>query len=177
MTAPELDLVDIVDEDGNTSGVAPRREMRQKRRPHRCVYLLVFNARGDLFIHLRTPTKDVYPDHWDVAVGGVLEAGENFDEGVRRECREELGVLVKPHLLFPFRYSDSQTIVHAHVFQAVHDGPFVLQAEEVVRGEFVPIGELSNRMQQESFCPDGMAVWTEFLRHNSNNNSGFCYRI
>ena len=49
--------------------------------PHRCTYVLVFNIRGELFIHLRTATKDVYPSHWDVAIGGVLAAGETFAEG------------------------------------------------------------------------------------------------
>src|SRR5437764_413672 len=77
---------------GRTVGTVPRREMRGRRLPHRCTYVLVFNRRGELFVHLRTPTKDVYPSHWDVAVGGVLAAGETFDRGAARELREELGV-------------------------------------------------------------------------------------
>src|SRR5213080_4686005 len=63
-----------------------RREMRVRRLPHRATYVLVFNRRGELFVHLRSPHKDVFPGHWDVAIGGVLAAGESFDEGARREA-------------------------------------------------------------------------------------------
>ena len=47
------------DEEGRTLGVVTRREMRSRKLPHRCTYVLVFNRAGELFIHLRTPTKDV----------------------------------------------------------------------------------------------------------------------
>jgi len=156
------ELVDVIDEEGRTIGTATRREMRARRLPHRCVYLLVFNSRGELFIHLRTPTKDVYPDHWDIAVGGVLTAGETFDEGVRREALEELGVSVAAEALFPFRYADPATVVQGMVYRAVHDGPFRLQPEEVVRGEFVALAEVAARAGREPFCPDGLAVLEQY---------------
>src|SRR5690349_18486214 len=108
-TNPALELVDVIDADGRTVGTVTRQEMRARRLPHRCVYILVFNRRGELFHHLRTATKDVYPAHWDVTVGGVLTAGESFPEGACREAAEELGVLVEPEELFAFRYADAAT--------------------------------------------------------------------
>jgi isopentenyldiphosphate isomerase len=160
------ELVDVIDAAGRVVGLATRREMRERRLPHRCTYLLVFNARGELFIHLRTAGKDIFPSHWDVAVGGVLAAGETFDEGVRREAREELGVEVQATPLFPFRYADRLTVVAAMVYRAVHEGPFHLQAEEVVRGEFVPPEEVYRRAARDPFCPDGLLVLQEYLRRN-----------
>jgi len=56
-------------------GVVTRREMRARRLPHRSTYILVFDGRGDLFIHLRTAAKDLYPSHWDTCAGGVPLAG------------------------------------------------------------------------------------------------------
>src|SRR5882672_3408640 len=105
------ELVDVIDEAGRTAGTVTRREMRARRLPHRCVYVLVFNRQGELFIHLRTATKDVYPSRWDVTVGGVLAAGESFDAGARRELGEELGVDTEPEQLFPFQYADAATRV------------------------------------------------------------------
>jgi isopentenyldiphosphate isomerase len=161
---PGDELVDVIDEQGRTVGTVTRREMRGRRLPHRCTYVLVFNRQGELFIHLRTPTKDVYPSHWDVAVGGVLAAGETFDRGAERELREELGVEAALEALFPFRYADERSVVQAMAYRAVHDGPFRLQPEEVVRGEFVAPEEVSARAARERFCPDGLAVLAEYLR-------------
>lgn len=161
---PGAELVDVVDEDGRTVGTVTRREMRARRLPHRSVYLLVFNARDELFVHLRTADKDVYPSHWDVAVGGVLAAGESYDAGARREAQEELGVVVEPEALFPFRYADAGNVVHGMVYRARHGGPFRLQPEEIVRGEFVALAEVTVRAGREAFCPDGVAVFDEYRR-------------
>ena len=160
----ERELVDVVDEEGRTVGVVSRREMRARGLPHRSAYVLVFNGAGDLFIHLRVPTKDVYPGHWDVAVGGVLAAGERFDDGARSEAAEELGVAVDVEPLFPVRWADAHTIVHGMAYRAVHDGPFRLQPEEIMRGEFVALDAVTARAAREPFCPDGLAVLAEFRR-------------
>jgi isopentenyldiphosphate isomerase len=155
---PGRELVDVLDTEGRTVGTVTRRQMRARRLPHRCTYVLVFNGRGELFVHLRTATKDIYPSHWDVAVGGVLTAGESFDEGAAREVSEELGIECRPEPLFPIRYEDTSTVVQAMVYRLRHEGPFRLQPEEVVRGEFVPPVEVSARAAREPFCPDGLAV-------------------
>jgi isopentenyldiphosphate isomerase len=154
----DTDPVEVVDEAGKVVGTVTRQEMRQRRLPHRCVYILVFNSRGELFTHLRTDTKDVYPGHWDVCVGGVLAPRESFDDGAWREGCEELGVILDPEPLFPFRYEDAATVVHAMVYGVRHDGPFRLQPEEIVIGEFLPVAEVWQRVQHEPFCPDGLAV-------------------
>lgn len=161
---PADELVDVIDAAGNTIAVVTRREIRAKRLPHRCTYVLVFNGRGELFIHLRTAAKDVYPSHWDVCIGGVLVAGESFEQGVVREIREELGIDVTADELFPFRYQDNNTIVQAMAYRLIHDGPFVLQAEEIVSGEFVPVEGVIERIRDEPFCPDGVQVLDEYRR-------------
>ncbi len=140
--------------------------MRARRLPHRATYVLVFNRRGELFVHLRAAGKDIYPSHWDVAAGGIPLAGESFDECAQREVREELGVDVAPAPLFPFRYADDRTIVHGMVYRALHEGPFTLQPDEVVRGEFVPLTEISTRTAREPFCPDGLAALHEYRRRH-----------
>lgn len=158
------ELVDVIDDTGRTVGVVTRQEMRRSRLPHRCTYVLVFDHAGRLFIHLRTATKDVFPSNWDVAVGGVLAAGEAFADGARREVREELGIDAAPVELFPFRYQDPATVVQAVVYRVVHDGPFVLQREEIVRGEFVDRAEVWQRCGREPFCPDALEALREYER-------------
>jgi isopentenyldiphosphate isomerase len=162
------EAVDVVDADDRVIGRASRGEMRAQRLRHRATYLLLFNGRGELFIHLRTATKDVYPSYWDVAVGGVVAAGESYDEGARRELAEEVGVRgATPERLFDFSYEDARNQVNGRVYRVTWDGPLVLQAEEVVRGEWLPAAAVRERMQRDPFCPDGVMVFDRYLRGTS----------
>ncbi len=165
--------VDVLDRDGQVVGVTTRAEMRARHLPHRCVYILVFNSRGDLFIHQRTATKDLFPSYWDVAIGGVVAAGESFDQAAAREGAEEIGVSLAVEVLFPFTFADAGTICFAHVYRGIHDGPFRLQPEEIVQGCFVRPEEIAKRAQENAFCPDGLKAWAEFERRGLRSTCPF----
>jgi isopentenyldiphosphate isomerase len=161
MTASET--IDIVDDEDRVVGNATRREMRERNLLHRAVYIFVVNAAGELFVHRRTPTKDVYPGYWDVCVGGVVVAGENYDGAAEREMAEELGVVGAPvRVLGRLRFEDAGTRVLGAVYAAAHDGPFVLQAEEIMSGAFVSRPELERILREERCCPDGIAAWRAY---------------
>jgi isopentenyldiphosphate isomerase len=157
------ELVDVVDAEDRVVGRATRTDVRRANLRHRSVYVLVFNRGGELFVHRRTPTKDVYPGHLDVAIGGVPLAGEDYEAAARRELGEEIGVVdVSPERLFALRYADAVTTLNGVVFRCVHDGPFALQASEIESGEFLPLAEVVRRVRQEPFCPDGLAVLARY---------------
>jgi 8-oxo-dGTP pyrophosphatase MutT (NUDIX family) len=169
MASADEEWVDVIDGAGRTIAVVTRQEMRRRRLPHRCTYVLVFDSTGRLFIHLRTATKDLFPSHWDVAVGGVLASGETFAQGAHREICEELGIDAAPEALFPFRYEDDATVAQAHVYRLAHDGPFQLQPEEIVRGEFVTIDEAWERSRSVPFCPDGLQALREYEERSTKS--------
>ena len=85
------EIVAIVDEKNHVIGAEPRSRMRTYGLPHRATYILVLNRHGELFVQKRTTDKDIYPGYFDVAAGGVVQAGETYDESARRELTEELG--------------------------------------------------------------------------------------
>jgi isopentenyldiphosphate isomerase len=158
------ELVDVVDEQDRVVTQATRREVRLRNLRHRSVYILVFNSVGQLFVHRRTPTKDIYPDHWDVAAGGVLNAGETYDRGAARELREELGIVRAPlRRLFPLRYEDAHTRVVGVVYSCTWDGALRLQPSEVAAGEWIDLDVLLERTQQQQFCPDGIEALRRYL--------------
>jgi isopentenyldiphosphate isomerase len=169
----EGEEVDIVDADDRVVGRATREEMRRRRLLHRAAYILVFNRGGQLFVHRRTATKDVYPSFYDVAVGGVVAAGESYDDAARRELAEELGVRdAALRCMLPFHFEDEANQVNGMVYSCTHDGPVELCAEEIVSGEWLDLDQVLDRAQKEPFCPDGIEALIRYLDRLASVQSG-----
>jgi 8-oxo-dGTP diphosphatase len=64
-----------------------------------------------LLVH-RRPSRDAYPDCWDL-VGGHVEPDESPRQAVQRECWEELNVRVHDPAPMPFAISDRRLDVIA----------------------------------------------------------------
>lgn len=162
---PADEIVAIVDKDNQIIGSVARAVMRQKGLIHRASYVLVFNTAGQLFVQKRTANKDMYPGYYDVAAGGVVLEGESYGKSARRELHEELGIRgVEPLELFDFYYHDEATNnrVWGRVFSCVHDGPFILQPEEVAGGAFFSVDEVLSSMKNKPFTPDGVMVLQKY---------------
>ncbi len=158
------ELVDIVDADDRIIGQATRADMRAGHLRHRATYILVFNPQGQLFVHQRSASKDVYPSYYDVAVGGVVAAGESYDDGARRELAEELGIRsVAPRPILNFRYDGDGNAVNGRVYSCTYDGPLVLQAEEISGGEWLDLDVVFERVREQPFCPDGLDALLRYL--------------
>lgn len=157
------EIVAIVDGRNQVIGSAPRREMRARNLLHRSTYILVFNARGQLYVQKRTMTKDVFPGYYDPATGGVVLAGESYEEGAVRELEEEMGIRQVPLIrLFDFYFSDPRSRVWGGAFACTYDGPLTLQAEEVERVELMTPDEILRRTETEPFTPDGLYVVQQY---------------
>ncbi|MEN8136746.1 MAG: NUDIX domain-containing protein, partial [Thermodesulfobacteriota bacterium] len=139
-------------------GEASRQEMRAKNLIHRASFILVFNDSGELFVQQRTMTKDIYPGCWEIAAGGVVMAGETVEESAERELLEELGVKAELHYLYEMFYEDALNRLYCHIFRTKHNGPFTLQPEEVVQGEFMPIPEIVTRLGADNLTPDALPI-------------------
>ncbi|MEY3805924.1 MAG: hypothetical protein RIR69_736, partial [Actinomycetota bacterium] len=80
-------MVEHVDYAGNVLEIVTREKMRRERLCHRSVFIAVMSHDGQLLVHKRAETKDVWPGSWDVCVGGVVAAGETWESGAYRELR------------------------------------------------------------------------------------------
>ncbi|MFC8247674.1 NUDIX domain-containing protein [Streptomyces chartreusis] len=156
------EILDIVDEQDRVIGQSPRGEAYAKGLRHRCVFIEARDAEGRLFVHRRTPTKLVFPSRYDMFVGGVVGAGESYDEAALREAEEELGVsgLPRPALLFKFLYDDGagQTWWSA-VYEVRCELPVNPQVEEVAWYDFLPEAEVERRLADWPWVPDGLAAY------------------
>ncbi|HSF32339.1 MAG TPA: NUDIX hydrolase YfcD [Candidatus Tectomicrobia bacterium] len=158
------EIVAIVDAHNNVVGAAPRREMRAKRLLHRSTYILVFNSRGELYVQKRTLTKDVFPGYYDVAAGGVVLAGETYEQGAERELEEEMGIRGVPLTrLFEFYFEHAHTRLWGCAFSCMYDGEVTLQEEEVESGAPMQVSDILNRAKTDRYTPDGMYVLRRYL--------------
>ncbi len=168
----EDEVVTIVDEQNNVVGAIPRREMRARRLPHRATYILVFNPQGELYVQKRTHAKDVFPGYYDVAAGGVVLAGESYEEGAIRELDEELGIHeVTLTRLFDFYYQDEHIRVWGEAFFCLYDGEMMLQKDEVESGGFLKAEDVLRLTESEPFTPDGLYVLRRYLGNPMENHS------
>jgi isopentenyldiphosphate isomerase len=151
--------VEVVDEQGRVVEVVPRRRMRAENLRHRAVFIAVLSSDGRLLVHRRSDTKDVWPGWWDVAVGGVVAAGEADDDAAARELAEEVGIVgVAPEPLGGGRYEDESVRVVGRCYRVVHDGPYTFADGEVVEARLVDRHELRHMMSRLDFLPDSVAL-------------------
>ena len=139
--------------------------MRSRGLPHRAAYILVFNSKGELVVQKRTTNKDIYPGHYDIAAGGVVFAGESYDESASRELEEELGIKdteLTSH--FTFCHEDGSNIVWGMVYSCIYDGEMSLQEEEIENGFYMTPDKVIALSEKEPFTPDGLYVLKRYLR-------------
>jgi 8-oxo-dGTP pyrophosphatase MutT (NUDIX family) len=155
------ELVDVVDGDDVVERTVTRAVMRAERLRHRCVFVAVLHPDGRLLIHQRSPHKDVWPGWWDIAVGGVVTAGEGYDDAARRELLEEVGIDASPAPLGGGVYEDEQVRLIGRCYQVVHPGPFRFHDGEVVRAEWIELSGLAD--DRRRFLPDSTALLLPLL--------------
>ena len=166
------EMLDWIDGDGTRLATLPRGEVRRRNLLHRVTATFVFHPDGRLFVHQRSPDKDVYPELFDVCVGGTVVSGESFPENACREIAEELGVRGVPlHPLFRHTFRDEFSHSLIEVYAVVHSGPMRLQAEEVAAGEWMEEAGALALAGEGKTCPDSTRGWRRYLdTHGEGRN-------
>ena len=84
------ELIEIVDENNKVLASTNRAEMRAKRLIHRATYAFIRNSRNYFYVQKRSALKDYCPSFYDPCPGGVVGAGETYEDTNRREIEEEM---------------------------------------------------------------------------------------
>ncbi len=151
-----MELVDLYNEDRIPLGrTAERSGPKNPGELRLVVHVCVFDSQGRLLIQQRAKKKYVWPELWDVSIGGGVDAGETSRQGAEREFQEELGYRldltgVRPSVTvnFPEGFDDFYIVRRDLDLSCL-----TLQREEVAGVRWAPLTEVLAMHASGAFIP------------------------
>ena len=159
------EMLDVVDEQDRVIGRAPRSACHgDPSKIHRVVHVLLFNRAGEILLQLRGRGKRIQPGKWDTSAGGHLASGEGYDEAVRRELEEELGVTETEGLvrLYDYLWRSPVETERVRTFLLVHEGPFRFPSDEIEALRFWPPPEVEAALGRGVLTPNFEVEWARY---------------
>lgn len=90
-----MELIDVLDEKtGEKTGkIISKDEAHKTGEWHGSIHILIINnAKDKTLLQKRCAEKKLYPNTWDIAVGGHISSGEDAITSAKRELEEEIGI-------------------------------------------------------------------------------------
>lgn len=190
-----MELIQIVDENGNFTGqIIDKEEAHDKNLLHNEVAAFIINDKEQVLLQKRSANKKLWPNLWDVTVGGHVDSGEFGRQALIREIKEELGIDVNEdeikYMLGSTSKNISGNIINNHynecyiILKDIDISKVVLQKEEVSEVKYFPKDELLKRIENNyDGLTDKTGPWN-FLKRilnsstinkiNDENNSYVC---
>jgi isopentenyldiphosphate isomerase len=167
------EIFDVVNERDEVIDRRPRSEVHRTGLRHRAVHVLVFNARGEVFLQKRSMTKDTSPGLWDSSSSGHVDSGEDYDACAVRELREEIGLAVAqtPERLFKIAACKETGQEFLWVYRCASEGPFTLHPEEIETGKWFSPAAVTQwtKERPEVFADGFLLLWARIVNGMSSD--------
>lgn len=156
--------LDIVDGEDQVTGRDTRARVHEAGHFHRSAHVVLFNTDGQVFIQLRSLSKDTGAGLWDASAAGHVESGESYVDCAVRELHEELGIEIKASALewvAKLQPQERNGMEFTHVFTVICDQSLTLQEEEIDDGCWLSPEELSMWMasDEDEFTEVFKIIW------------------
>lgn len=155
--------VDELNDKGEIIGVIDKDLAHKEGKLHRAIHLWIINDDGEILLQRRCGDKKLYPNTWDVSVGGHVSSKENSINALFRETKEELGIDLDfgnveyfgtVHERLKYDDIDSNELVDIFIArQNINKEDIILQKEEVSDVRFVSIEEFFNLIDNNQLLP------------------------
>jgi isopentenyldiphosphate isomerase len=160
------EVLEIIDSDDNVIGTATRAEIHESGLMHRAVHIFVFNPAGEIYVQMRSESKDRHPGKLDSSAAGHVDPGESYHDAAVRELHEEISVssdLKEAFRVKPSEITDQESVV---LFTTSTDQEPIPNPDEAQWGKFIRPEELTRMMNENAndFVPAFIFLWKEFLR-------------
>ncbi|MER5373954.1 NUDIX domain-containing protein [Streptomyces sp. NPDC002553] len=157
------ELVERVDDrDRGLGAVVSRREAVREGWLHRVAVTVCRDERGRILVHRRSEHLSRFPGLYEVLVGGAVNAGESYEQAAARELAEELGVRVRPRLLFTFLNRSGLSPHWLGVHEAVAPDIVTADPEEVAWHAWLTEPQLRSALQEWNFTPDSHEAFNRY---------------
>jgi isopentenyldiphosphate isomerase len=171
------EIFDIVNERDEVIGRKPRREVHRLRLKHRAVHVLVFNARGEIFLQKRSMKKDIAAGLWDSSSSGHVDSGEDYDACAVRELREEIALRATqtPERLFKIDARPETGWEFCWVYRCESEGPFELNPDEIERGGWFAPEKITRWIAEKpgDFASAFRLIWSKLQPASCSSSSSF----
>lgn len=148
---------DVLNELGEFTGeIATREECHKRGLWHRAVYAFIIDDDGNILLQKRSGNKKLWPNMWDVTVGGHVDAGEFGRQALIREVKEELGIEINDndikYLVSSTSINEQGEIINKHynecylIVKDIHISDIKIQKEEVSEVRFFSKAEVLKRI-------------------------------
>lgn len=155
----------IVTPDGETIGKATRKECHSgSKLLHPVIHLHIFNTAGELYLQKRSVHKDIQPGKWDTAVGGHVDYGEEVEDALQREVREELGIICfEPEKLGSYIFESSIEKELVNSYKTTYNGVITPDMDELEDGRFWTLTEIKDALGKNIFTPNFESEFCRFF--------------
>ena len=149
-----MELIEIVDENGNFTGqVVDKEYAHDHNLLHNEVAVFIINDKGETLLQNRSANKRFNPNKWAICAGHV-DAYESIIDAAIREVKEEIGLNISKDKLYKYKEAEiflRETNSHmTHYFYTkINKGinEFIIQKEELSEVKWVNIDEVVNRIK------------------------------
>ena len=152
-----MESFDVLNEYGEFTGkIATREECHKNGYWHRAVYAFIIDNNGNVLLQKRSANKKLWPNMWDVTVGGHVDRGEFGRQALIRETKEELGIEISDedikYLVGSTSINEQGDIINKHynecylITKNIDVSNIVIQKEEVSEVKYFSREELIKRI-------------------------------
>lgn len=163
-----MELIDVIDSKNNkTNRKEEKTIIHRDGLWHREVIAWIINGNYDLLIQKRASNKKQLPNKWGCTAGHII-AGEEVEDAIIREVKEELGLKVEKKDLELLRvtplskkYSESQNnnyYEYAFLIKTNNNiEEYIIRKEELSEIKYITIEELEEKIKnKDTSIVDGM---------------------
>ncbi len=146
----------LVDNEGKIKGKVPRSRVHDgSKLLHPVVHMQVIGPNNTILLQKRSPKKQIFPNTWDVAVGGHISTGETLEEALKKEASEELGLKeFSARLIKTFKWESEIEAELVYLFVTHNSSDFNIQNDEVSETKFWAVNQIKERLGKGVFTPN-----------------------